>query len=501
MRKRKTKRRLTQKARRRRQQRMIRLSVLAAGAVLIVYGIVYASLHRYVNKVDAKEICENVYIGETNVSGMNKKEAVAAVEKQLEAYREVTLTMKVGKKNAKVPLGEMGLNVKEIDKLAEQAVSYGKEGSIFSRYNKQRKLKKEKAVIDETFYLKKKTVTAVIEEKVSPLGHPAQDATISHKGSGFVITDEADGKTVNIEKSRKKIEKYLNEKWDYKNASIKMVQETSKPKIKRKDLESIQDELGSYSTEAGYGDRVQNLVRGAELLNGSVIMPGEEFSVEQATLPYTLENGYVDGGAYENGEIVQSIAGGICQVSTTLYNAILYAEVEVTWRNNHSMAVSYVQPSRDAAIAEGILDFRFKNNYDTPILIEGYIDDNNQLQFFVYGKETRPEGHTVEFESEVMETVEAGKKYVEDSEQAIGYMQTESAAINGSTARLWKIVYENGEEVSRDVINHSTYSAADEKIVVGTASDNPAAAELVRSAIATQDAAKIQEAISKAQSM
>lgn len=453
------------------------------------------------NKVDAKEICKNVYIGETNVSGMNKKEAVAAVEKQLEAYREMTLTMKVDKKQAEVTLGEAGLSVKEIDKLAEQAVAYGKEGGVFSRYLKQRKLKKKKMVIEETFYLKKKTADAVLEEKVSPLEHAAKDATITHKGSGFVITDEEEGKAVNIEKSREKIDKYLNEKWDYKNASVEMVQETSKPEIKRADLESIQDELGSYSTDAGYGDRVQNLVRGAELLNGSVIMPGEEFSVEQATIPYTEENGYVDGGAYENGEIVQSIAGGICQVSTTLYNAILYAEVEVTWRNNHSMAVSYVKPSRDAAIAEGILDFRFKNNYDTPILIEGYIDENNQLQFHVYGKDTRSEGRTVEFESEVLETVEAGKKYVEDSEQAIGYMETESGAIDGSTARLWKVVYENGEEVSRDVINNSTYSAADEKIVVGTASDNAEASELVRAAIATQDEAKIQEAISKAQSM
>ena len=87
------------------------------------------------------------------------------------------------------------------------------------------------------------------------------------------------------------------------------------------------------------------------------------------------------GSAYENGQIVESIGGGLCQVSTTLYNAVLYAELEVTRRAPHSMSVSYVEPSRDAMIAEGISDFKFVNNYDTPILIEGYIDGNNQLGF------------------------------------------------------------------------------------------------------------------------
>ena len=126
---------------------------------------------------------------------------------------------------------------------------------------------------------------------------------------------------------------------------------------------------------------MQNIRRATELINGTVVMPGEEFSVEQATLPYTEENGYVAGSAYENGQIVESIGGGLCQVSTTLYNAVLYAELEVTRRAPHSMSVSYVEPSRDAMIAEGISDFKFVNNYDTPILIEGYIDGNNQLGF------------------------------------------------------------------------------------------------------------------------
>ena len=288
---------------------------------------------------------------------------------------------------------------------------------------------------------------------------------------------------------------------NYEDAEVELKLDTEEPTIKKADLESLQDELGSYTTNAGWGDRVQNIRRATELINGTVVMPGEEFSVEQATLPYTEENGYVAGSAYENGQIVESIGGGLCQVSTTLYNAVLYAELEVTQRAPHSMSVSYVEPSRDAMIAEGISDFKFVNNYDTPILIEGYIDGNNQLGFYIYGKDTRAAGHSVEFESETLETTEYTKKYVEDTESAVGSQETEGAGMDGSTARLWKVTYENGEEVSREVINNSTYQTSDVTVKVGTKSDNAEATKRVEEAVATQDQEKINAAISKASAL
>ena len=152
-------------------------------------------------------------------------------------------------------------------------------------------------------------------------------------------------------------------------------------------------------------------------------------------------------------------------------------------------------------IAECISDFIFVNNYDTPILIEGYIDGNNQLGFYIYGKDTRSAGHSVEFESETLETTEYTKKYVEDTESAVGSQETEGAGMDGSTARLWKVTYENGEEVSREVINNSTYQTSDVTVKVGTKSDNAEATKLVEEAIATQDQEKINAAISKASAL
>lgn len=491
----------SRRAQRRKRQRIAFLSGLCLAAVLIIFGISYGVLYKYVHKVKDGTIAKHIFIGEADVSGMTSKQALDAVESKLAEYQTMKITMKVGDETAEATLGELGFGAKDVDKLVEQAVSYGKKGSVWKRYHALRKLNKENKVIKPVFTLNQEAAAAIVNERAKSLEKGAVNASISYQNGSFVITDEENGRTIDTEASIKTITKYLNEKWEYKDSTVTLKEVEEQASVKRADLESIQEELGSYSTEAGSGSRVTNLQRAAELLNGTIIMPGEEFSVEQATLPYSEENGYVDGGAYENGEVVQSIAGGICQVSTTLYNAVLYAELEVTERSPHSIIVTYVDPSRDAAIAEGLKDFKFKNNYDTPILIEGYIDGNNQLGFYIYGKDTRPEGHSVEYESETLEKLEYTKKYVEDAESSLGTLNNEGTAINGRTARLWKVVYENGEEVSRDVINNSTYKPTEMRIKVGTATDNAEAADLVRAAIASQDEAAINEAIAQAKAL
>ena len=192
---------------------------------------------------------------------------------------------------------------------------------------------------------------------------------------------------------------------------------------------------------------------------------------------------------------MESYGGGICQVSTTLYNAVIYAELEIVERYPHSMLVNYVSPSRDAAIAEGLLDFKFKNNYDTPIYINGGIDDNNQLYFEIYGKETREEGRTIEFESEVLSTEEAGTTYEENSEAPFGQIEAVSSAHEGTEAKLWKIIYQDGEQVSREEFNTSSYQKSDTIYEVGTNTDDADAAARLRDAIATQDEAQIYAAI------
>lgn len=501
MKKRKGSAGISKKRKNRIRQRNMRLLAAAAGIIVMVSVLCFAWLYSYVNKTEKELVCNNVFVGKSDLSGMNQKEVEAELAKQLETYKLESVELHVGEGSVSATLDELGLEMEDIGAVAKEAVSYGKEGSLWKRYKQIRKLKKDNVVLEEHFVIDEELAAQVLTEKAVPLETRAQNASVTYSGGTFVIKEEAQGNKINIEESLVAIETYLNDKWEYKNAELDLVQEVEEPEIVASDLEKIQDEIGSFWTDAGSGQRKNNLKRAVELLNGMIVMPGEEISVEATLKPFTAENGYVEAGAYENGQIVQSMAGGICQVSTTLYNALLYAEVEITERCAHSMKVNYVKPSRDAAIAEGSKDLKFKNNYSDPILIQGYIDDENRLYFFVYGKETRAEGREVEYESEVLETKEYTTKYVADSESTLGAMQEEGSGINGLTARLWKIVKENGAETSREVWNNSYYNTSDITVKVGVKSDNAEAAKMVKDAISTQDRDRIKAAIVSAQSL
>ena len=149
------------------------------------------------------------------------------------------------------------------------------------------------------------------------------------------------------------IDDSLKEGWKDDN-TVELAAEVTKPQGSEEELSKVKDVLGTFSTNyaSSAAGRKANIANGSKKINGSVIYPGEEFSVYQTVAPFNADNGYKLAGAYENGTTVDAYGGGICQVSTTLYNAVIRAELEVTERSGHSMIVGYVDPSADAAIAE-----------------------------------------------------------------------------------------------------------------------------------------------------
>lgn len=164
--------------------------------------------------------------------------------------------------------------------------------------------------------------------------------------------------------------------------------------------------LGEFSTVyAGAGQgRAQNIEAGAERLHGRVILPGEVFSVAATLMPFTEENGYAPGGTYIDGQLSESIGGGVCQLSTTLYNALLQTKLEIVERYPHSMPVGYVPLGRDAAIAGDYKDLKFKNTTDAPILLLCKAI-GTEVKVTVYGTKGAKRGEMT-FESVVTEETE-----------------------------------------------------------------------------------------------
>lgn len=479
---------------RRRKKRA--MFVIGAAAFLAVFGGSYYALKGYVEKVDKDVICDNVFINDMDVSGMTKKEAIQALKdrKSTDESKTVTLTIE----NEKIPvfLKELGFDGQDETKLANAAASYGKKGNLWTRYRQMKRLEKEPYVVENSYTLERKTVKKVLKEKASEFLQGPENASISRSSSGKVtIVAEKDGEVIDYSGTVEKLLSILNEDWKHKDFEQEILVKTKKAEITKEDLKDLTDELGSYTTYAGGGERWTNLKTGSSMLNGTLLQPGEELAVYEATAPYDEEHGYAEGTAYENGQVVPSYGGGICQVSTTLYNAAIYAELEIVERHPHSMTVDYVDPSRDAAIAGGTMDFRLKNPYDTPVYIFGEIDEDNVLRMVIYGKETRPENRTIEFESETLSVEEYSIKYKINSELAFGEMKYTGNPHTGREARLWKVVYEDGKEVSREVFNTSTYQKADEIIEVGTSGGSASAIRVLESAVAANDADAVYRAI------
>lgn len=209
------------------------------------------------------------------------------------------------------------------------------------------------------------------------------------------------------------------------------------PTLTTEQAKQCDTKIAEFSTQykgAGNG-RVQNLMAGAARLDGRVILPGEEFSTAAALLPFTEENGYAAGGTYIDGQLSESIGGGVCQLSSTLYNALLYTKLEITKRSPHSIPVGYVLPGRDAAIAGDYKDLCFRNTTKAPVLLLCEAAEG-QVKVVLYGAaETMREG--VIMESIVTEETKEG--------MTVEVYRTEMAADGG----------ELREKISRDAYRYS----------------------------------------------
>ena len=228
-------------------------------------------------------------------------------------------------------------------------------------------------------------------------------------------------------------------------------------------------------------------------VDGTILYPGEEFDLAKTVSPFTQENGYELAGSYQNGTVVESFGGGICQVATTLYNAVIRAELEITMRFNHSMLVHYVEPSMDAAIAGNYKDLKFKNNLDAPVYIEGYCS-GGIIYFNVYGKETRPSNREISFESETVSKTDPKVQFTMDASLTAGSVSVTQSGQSGCIAQLWKIVKVDGKQQSRDLFNKSNYQATPKLITIGTKDATSETLSALKAAIATGDEAKVRSA-------
>ena len=306
-----------------------------------------------------------------------------------------------------------------------------------------------------------------IEKIYEEIHTEPQDAYI--KKDPFEIVVDKDG--VDFDISMEEAKKIVSEKGK-EEYIIPLKITKAKKTVKDLGSKAFPDRLSRYSTryDASNRDRSTNLELSAKKINGTVLLPGEEFSYNKVVGKRTIENGYKNAAVFSNGRVEDGLGGGICQISTTLYNAVLLANLEITERRNHSFVTSYEDPGRDATVVYGVQDFKFKNSRKYPVKIEASVK-NGVATMTVMGIKEDVE-YDVKIRAYKTATIPYKTEKRKNANLAEGKEKVIQSGTNGCKAVCYRDLYLNGKKVKTELLSRDTYSTMKRIVEVGTKKTN-----------------------------
>ncbi|NLW02568.1 MAG: hypothetical protein GX027_04800 [Clostridiaceae bacterium] len=246
--------------------------------------------------------------------------------------------------------------------------------------------------------------------------------------------------------------------------------QVTEPEVKTRDLEALlfRDVLSTVSTSFTT-DSPNNMNRGtnirlaAKAIDGTVVFPGEEFSFNGIVGPRTPDKGYVIAHIFSEGQVRDGYGGGVCQVSTTLYDAALLANLKITERHNHMFTVGYVPLGMDAAVSYGYADLKFINSTDYPIRIEAGVSDSNVLTFSIVGTNLYPDVK-VRVVSRVVSVTKAATEYIDDPQMPEGFEEVVENGMDGAVVDTYIRIYSGNDLIKDYKIHQSIYQMLPQKV-------------------------------------
>lgn len=445
-----------------------KLIIIISTIIVVILGVTFGYFMSVKSEVNswADKIYPGVQAYGIDLGGKTKEEAVDILNNELiPLIGDKVVTVTVGDKIFELKYSDISPSV-SADETVEEALNYGKDNKMFEK----------KKIIKNGVDYKVDTVLSYDEEKVKEFANSvndqvkidAVDSKIEVNGSSVSITPEVTGKHIDIDALCNKIKESIDpDPEKIENVTVDL--QDYSPSITSADLSKITGIMSSYSSSFSNSDtgRVENLRISTGYINGTVLMPGEEFSYNNTIGETTPERGYKEANTYVGSEIVPGYGGGVCQVSSTLYRAVIQANIRSTERRNHSMTVSYAKPGLDATVAAGYIDYKFVNTYDFPIYIQGYLS-GNQVVFNIWGNKEAMGGKTYELVNEILETYNYGTEEVQDSTLLEGTRVVTSSGANGYKASGYLITYENGVQINKELISTDVYSSRKQVVKVGT---------------------------------
>ncbi|MBH9807795.1 hydrolase, partial [Clostridioides difficile] len=315
----------------------------------------------------------------------------------------------------------------------------------------------------------KNKLKAEMEKIAKEIDVDVKDATLDISGEKVKVIPDSDGLKMDISKSMENFDNQTK-KGNYKN---ELVVKATPAKVKKEQLANIDTNLGTYSTtfKTSQINRSINIKLATDNISNVLLMPGETFSFNKHTGKRSKENGYKSAPVIMEGEMEEDYGGGVCQVSSTLYNSVLYAGLEIVNVKNHTIPSSYVPKGRDATVADSGIDFLFKNNLKHPVYIKNYVS-GNQIVCNIYGSAEDKQNITISTKLDgVSQTT---MKRVNDPTMPKGKEKVDKSGRNAYSVSTYRTFNDaNGKKIKTEKIANSYYPKKEGIILVGTMEPKP----------------------------
>ena len=433
--------------------------------IWIVLGIILSVCFIFIGTliviINGDKICKNTYINDTNIGELTKEQAS---EKLKNIYNEDNIEFKYNDKKFIVLAKEIDFYY-DIDNTVEQAYGLNRKGSFIDNLKITiNSLRGYKNTLKLSINYNKDKLKSYIEGLSKDINVSMKNASIKIENSNIKIQKDEEGVNLQVDES---LNNAINE-LEKGNTLINLVVEKIQPDVKEESLEKVDTMLGTYSTkfDSSVSGRSHNVALAAKSTSDVILMPGESFSYNKHTGSRTTSNGYKNAPVIVQGVVQEGVGGGVCQVSSTLYNAVLYAGLEIESIKNHSIPSSYVPKGRDATVSDGAIDFIFKNNLKYPVYIKNSVYGNT-LTCTIYG--SNEDKQKIEILTNTDSVSEAPIKKVDDPTLPKGEEKQLEAGRKGYTVSTYRIYKDNnGNVLKKEKVYVSYYPKKQGVVAVGT---------------------------------
>ncbi len=425
---------------------IILITVLVINAAAIVF---------FAWVLNEKTFYMGVKIENIALSGIDASKAKEKIQYEInEKFAGKKLSLKYDEREWSISLNEISYGFL-VDNAIDNAYKIGREGNFINRIMTVYHVRGKNINISLASQFDRNKLRSILESIKTEIDQEGVNASAIYKNGKVIFNKEIIGKNIDVDKNMDLLENILLEK---KFSSIELIVDNIYPRVRYNDISVIEKVVSAFSTSFNSQkvDRSFNIKLACDKINNTVLLPGDSFSMDKALGQRSVSNGYRNAPVIIKGKLLEGVGGGVCQVTTTLYVAVLKSKLEVVERRPHSMPLGYVEPGQDATISEGYIDFKFKNNKEYPVLINAQVSGSNITIRIVGIKEKVSQ--IIRLKSVIVKELPPEKeKVIHDSTVPLGEVVVEKTALKGRKVVVYRETYENNKLIEREKISEDTY--------------------------------------------